>query len=922
MKLVALDALNLIHRAYHAIPELSSSTGVPTNALLGLVNMLLKVLEGERPEYIACVFDHPGPSFRQGLYEGYKANRAPAEPGLSSQINVARELMEALRIPTLEMEGFEADDVLAGLARMAREEGVQCVLVSNDRDLLQAVNADVHVLSSGRRFEETILYTPEEVERRLGVRADQVADLKALMGDPSDNIRGAPGVGEKTAVRLVERFGSLEGLYRDLKKVGSARLEGVLGRAREDAFRSRELVRLRPDIDLPVSLPECSASGIDWAAGIEVLRRCELRKAIERIRGLEKPDDLPLLAGEYWLASSPEEVARLGQAGVRSSLVSLAASDEGDEVCVAICMSPARTEGAEGAPSAPSADESSAIGAEVAVVALPKVSGRPPLAGGQEASLFRRRAAVGDSPWLAKAVDDLLEAIKGRLSAHDTKEAARLLYSANVSLPAPNFDTFLASYLLDAAKQAFPLPELCRTVLGRGLIVSSSSAEDEEAGAKAEPLAFLGSQARCVGLLTPILKEQIEARGLLALLTQLEIPLGLVLADMEMAGVKLDVEALRSLSEHFEERISGLEGEICDLAGHPFNVSSTKQLQQVLYTELGLKGTKRTKTGFSTDVEALERIAENHPIVPLVLEHRTYSKLKSTYVDALPRAVNPVSGRIHSTFNQAGTATGRLSSSDPNLQNIPIRTEWGNEIRRCFTAEEGNVLLSADYSQIELRLLAHFSQESVLLKVFSEDGDVHTETACTIFNVAEDQVTPEMRRQAKTVNFGIIYGIGARALSAQLKIPEEQAQGLINDYFRKLPRVREYLERTKDEVRELGFAVTVLGRKRPFPDISSPDHQTRAYAERAAINAPLQGSAADIIKLAMLKMCREVLPNFPGAKMILQVHDELLFELPAGQVRVFSREVQIAMETAYQLCIPLKADIKVGRNWGEMEAVV
>lgn len=929
MKLVALDALNLIHRAYHAIPPLSTSTGIPTNAVLGLVNMLLKLLEEERPDYITCVFDFPGPSFRNQIYRDYKAHRPPAPPDLSSQIAVARELMEGFGIPTLEMEGFEADDVLAALARKAEEEGVSSLLATSDRDLLQMVSQSIHVLSSGRRLEETILYTPEEVERRLGVRPQQVVDLKALMGDPSDNIPGVPGVGEKTAVRLLQTFGSLDELYQRLREVEPVRLRQALEEQREACLRSRDLVRLRPELDLPLSLEDCQVASINWPAAMEVLRKYELHRAMERIGSQEKFDHLPPLSGEYRFVSDTGDLGWLRERASQSPLVSLAASDEGDEVSLAICASglPAgSTDGRTEACLAP-ADQ-------VAVLTLPKLSLLPSHGAKPQASLFLVRSVPPTASGLVRGIEALLETVDDRLTVHDTKETTQILSSAGVSLPSPSFDTFLACYLLDPGRQAFPLPELGRRLLGHDLVSEIRQPPDgphtstEGAGSRAlslRPLttdhsspSFLASRARCVARITPILKQQIEERGLLALLRQLEIPLALVLAEMEMAGVKLDVQALRSLSEHFEKEISTLEHEICRLAGRPFNVASTKQLQQVLYSELGLRGTKRTKTGFSTDVEALERIAHQHPIIPLILEHRTYSKLKSTYVDALPKAVNPTTGRVHTTLNQAGTATGRLSSSDPNLQNIPIRTEWGNEIRRCFIAEEGNLLLSADYSQIELRLLAHLSQEPVLLKVFSTDGDVHTETACTIFSVAEEQVTPEMRRQAKTVNFGIIYGIGARALAAALKISEDQAQGLINDYFRKLPRVREYLERTKDEVRQLGFAITVLGRKRPFPDISSPDRQVRAYAERAAINAPLQGSAADIIKLAMLKIRREIMPNFPGAKMILQVHDELLFELPAGQVRVFSREVQIAMETAFPLCIPLNADIKVGKNWGEM----
>jgi DNA polymerase-1 len=914
MKLVALDALNVLHRAYHAIPALSTSSGIPINAVLGLVNILLKVLDEERPDYIACVFDFPAPSFRRQIFREYKANRLPAPPDLSSQIAIAREFMKAFGIPTFEVEGLEADDMLAALASKAKQEGVDSLLVSNDRDLLQVVSESVQVLSSGRRLEDTILYTPEEVERRLGVRPSQVPDLKALMGDPSDNISGVPGVGEKTAVRLLQSYGSLEALYHHLDEVEPAGLRESLEKQREAALQSRDLVRLRAEAEVNLALEECRTATINWPGAIEILGKYEFQKAIERIADQHKFNDLPLLSGKHRLIADSSEFDVVREMIFRAPLVSLAACCDSEEVSFAVypCTSGMTSQLGEGED-------------EVLIITLPLVSALPLRGMDAQASLFGARPTRSEPQGLAIAVDELLESAKERLTVHDTKETARIFFSAAVSLPSPSFDTFLSSYLLDPGRQAFPLAELCRRLLGRALIPhpgEKRKGKKQEDRGTIEPYASLASYARCIALITPILKHQVEGKGLLSLLRELEIPLAFILAEMERCGVKLDVQALRQLSQHFQEELSALEEEICRLAGHPFNVASTKQLQQVLYSELGLKGTKRTKTGLSTDVEALERIADQHPIIPLILEHRTYAKLKSTYVDALPEAVNPATGRVHTTFNQAGTATGRLSSSEPNLQNIPIRTEWGNEVRRCFIAEEGDLLLSADYSQIELRILTHLSQEPVLLKVFSSGGDVHTETACAIFNMEEGQVTPEMRRQAKTVNFGIIYGIGARALAAALKIPEEQAQKMINEYFRSLPRVREYLERTKDEVRELGCAVTILGRRRFFPDISSPNHQVRAYAERAAINAPLQGSAADIIKLAMVKIRREVLPHFPGTRMILQVHDELLFELPAGQMRVFVREVQMAMETAFPLCIPLSVDVKVGNNWGEMGNVV
>jgi len=865
-RLVVIDANNLVHRAYHALPPLTTSSGVPVNAVLGLLNMLLKIREDLAPDYLVCVFDAPTPEFRTSIFPEYKAHRPEPDEDLVTQMPIVEEMLRAFGIPQVLVEGYEADDVIGALVAKAREQQLETVIVSNDRDLFQLVGGEVRILATGRSLSQTVLYDSEGVRERFGVSPEQMVDYKALVGDPSDNLPGIPGIGEKTAVKLLEQFGSLEGIAENLDRVEPPRLRERIRQHLDLARKCAAVTRLKTDAPLPETMEPFRYAPPPLERVRPVLEKYEFSSLLKRLESRLEPQAATPPAATY--KHAPAEAPRI--------------------------------------PCAFYLHQSKGRVPALAVVSNSE-SHLVPLSGGSgQADLF----GAGQEPAaLPAAVSNLLLNEQLPKTTHDYKTIYRRLQPLGCAPAGVVFDTFLASYLLDPTRQEHPVERLASTYLRRKI---PEPTEDEH-GVQA---------ALAVRDLQGPLSEALREAGMLSLLTKLELPLSPVLAEMEKAGVAVDVAGLERLSERLAEQEKRHEARVHELAGETFNVASPKQLQHILFEKLGLPKTRRTKTGLSTDEDALVALREKHPIIDEILAHRTVSKLRSTYADALRRYVNPLTGRIHTTFNQAGAATGRISSSEPNLQNVPIRGEWGTDFRRCFIAgSQDNVLLSADYSQIELRILAHLSKEPMLVSAFLEDRDIHTQTAATIFEIKPEQVTAEKRRQAKTVNFGILYGMGARALARDLGVSQSHAQHFITEYLSKLPRVRDYIEQAKQQARELGFVVTLLGRRRPMPEVRSPRPQIRAFGERAAVNAPLQGSAADIIKLAMVEISRSLLPKFPEAQMLLQIHDELLFEMPRSQVPDFVPPLRRIMESAMRLDVPLKADIRFGPNWADMEPV-
>lgn len=877
--LLLVDMHNLIHRAYHALPALSTSAGLPTHAALGVTNTLLRLLEDLKPERAICVFDAPVPSFRHEQYEPYKAQRPHMAEDLVPQIPVVEEVVDALGLRRLAVPGYEADDVMAALATQAGQAGEEVVVVSNDVDLLQAVSDRVKALVSGRRLEDSVTLGPEQVCERLGVRPDQVADYKALVGDPSDNLPGVPGIGPKTAVRLLEEYGTLEALYASLHRMDKAKLREVLEQHREQAFRWRELVRLRADIQVPVDWRGCAVPALSLAQLVPVLDKYEFRSVKRRLLGQAAPAEPAVVeaaAVREIMVEDEQAADEMVRAARESARVGLRVAEQGSRVVVAV---------------APESIRAFAVAWD-----KPAESPAPALL-----AHTQPRATVGQKALCTVAADPGIAK-----ATHDAKGAYLALWGVGADLQGVSSDTAVADWLLDPNRADHPVGDVAKRML------SNASAELAAGQVGAEACAMLE--------LAPVMGARLRDEGLWMLFEKVELPLAKILAQMERTGVKVDAAQLRVLSASLAEDMRALEKQIFAAAGVSFNLGSSKQLQEVLYQRLGLKPGRRTKTGYSTDSEVLKGLADAHPVIPLVLRHREVAKLYSTYGEALAQKVDLRTGRIHTNLNQTGTSTGRLSSSDPNLQNIPARTELGTQVRRCFVAGSADeALLSADYSQIELRILAQLAQEPVLQKAFAEGVDIHIQTACALFGVDEKGVTPDMRRQAKTVNFGVIYGMGPKAMAADLGLAVEKAKDFIDRYFATMPRVREHLERSKAEVRELGFAVTMFGRKRPIPEIHSPNQRLRAFGERAAANAPIQGTAADIIKLAMVELSESLPQVEPKAKMLLQVHDELLFEVPGDRVREVGGLVKQTMEGACNLGIPIKVDVKVGLNWADME---
>jgi DNA polymerase-1 len=883
-KVYLIDGSSYIYRAFFAIAHLSNSKGFPTNAIYVFTNMLLKILREKGAECAAIAFDAPGPTFRHEAFGEYKANRPSMPEDLRVQVPHIKEIVSALRLPVLEKEGYEADDLIATLARRLEKEGMETVIVSGDKDLMQLVSSRVTMYDP---MKDKTFQVPE-VKERFGVSPDKVVEVMGLMGDTSDNIPGVPGIGPKTARQLIEEFGSIEELLKNVGRVKNARVRASLDRHAEQARLSRELAILDSDAPLDWALDNLKIGEPDRKKLQEIFKEMEFSKLLKdfSLRPDHGEDDYRLITGR---AEFEELVGNLRKAGtfaldlestsiepMRAEIVGFSFSFQPHQ---AFYLPVGHT--------------------------YPGAPGQLP----REEVLQTLRPLLGD-PGLKKY---------GQNIKYDTI----LLANSGIRLQGIAGDNMIASYLLNPSKHRHSLEELSREYLDRQVITYSDVAGS---GAKAIPFSQVTVEKACryssedadlTLQLAQLLMPKIEAEGFAGLFHRVELPLIEVLAAMEMNGVRLDLPLLEVMSREFERKMDKISEEVFDLAGESFNINSPQQLGKILFERLKLPGGKRTKTGYSTDVEVLNELSRDFPLPAKVLEYRSLSKLKSTYVDALPQLVNPKTGRVHTSFNQTVTATGRLSSSDPNLQNIPIRSPEGRRIREAFIPEQGRLILSADYSQIELRILAHLSGDSLLAETFQEDRDVHAATAGEIFRVSPDQVNPEMRRLAKVINFGIIYGMSAFGLAKELGIQPAVAQAYIANYFQKYHGVRDYIDRSLETAREKGYVITLMNRRRYLPDIKSQNRSTRQFAERIAINAPIQGTAADLIKAAMIRIHRRLIQEGRESKLTLQIHDELVFEVPKGELEGLRAMVKEEMEGVMKLSIPLKVDIGVGKNWAE-----
>ena len=883
-RLFLIDGSSYIYRAFFAIPHLSNSKGFPTNAIYGFTNMLLKVVREQEPEYLAIAFDAPGPTFRHEVFGEYKANRPSMPENLRPQIPFIKEIVSALQIPILEIEGYEADDLIGSLAKKLESEGMNTVIVSGDKDLMQLITPQVVMYDP---MKDKTFEIPE-VKERFGVPPDKVVEVMGLCGDTSDNIPGVPGIGEKTAARLIEQFGSIEELLKNLDKVKNPTLRASLGHYADQARLSRELAALDTQAPLAWNLEKLKPGMPDREKLHRIFKEMEFSKLLKEFAAQPMPEEK-----EYHLVTEKKDfhelIGNLERAGA-----------------FALDL------------------ESTSLEPMKAEIVGFSFSFKPH----QAFYIPVGHTYVGAPRQLAqkevlKALRLLLENSELKKYGQNIKYDYILLAKSGIYLRGIAGDTMIASYLLNPSKHSHSLEELAREHLDHQVITYSDVAGS---GAKAIPFSqvsvekacrYSGEDADLTLLLANLLMPKIEADGFGELFHRVELPLIEVLARMEMEGVKLDLPLLSIMSKEFEVQLQRISQEIYDLAGEDFNINSPQQLGKILFEKLKLPGGKRTKTGYSTDVEVLTELSKEYPLPARVLEYRSLSKLKSTYVDALPQLINPATGRIHTSFNQTVTATGRLSSSDPNLQNIPIRSREGRRIREAFVPEEGSLILSADYSQIELRILAHLSCDTSLIETFQRDEDIHAATAAEIFHVPVEQVNPEMRRLAKVINFGIIYGMSAFGLSKELAVPPSVAQAYIANYFQKYHGVRDYIDKSLELARERGYVTTLMNRRRYLPDIGSSNRSVRQFAERIAINAPIQGTAADLIKVAMINIHRRLLQEKRKTKLILQIHDELVFEVPEKELGPIKIMVKEEMEGVVKLYIPLKVDVGVGKNWAE-----
>jgi DNA polymerase-1 len=890
--LLLFDGNALVHRAFHALPPLTQpKTGELINAVYGFASTLLKVFADFKPTHWAVAFDRPTPTFRHEMFEEYKAQRPATPEELKSQIKKVHQLVAAFHIPVFEIDGFEADDVLGTLSKQADEQGIETIIVTGDNDMLQAVLPRVKAFAPRRSFTDTILYDEEAVEQKYGIKPKQLADLKALAGDVSDNILGVPGVGEKTAAKLLQQYGSLQGIYDHIEDITPSKLQNTLREYRSQAFQSKELSTIVKDVPIKLDLQTCQVSHYDRNEVARLFQELEFSHLLPRLpqmkaEGFQRSavkshmvnieTALEQLIGELEMAQGLAiEVETTGEKAMMADLVGIAVSPTRGEAFYI----PLGHQGLNQPPQLP----------------LTRVAAR---------------------------LKPILENTSVGKIAYNGKHVMAVLVDCGVKLENLNFDPLLAAYLL--GDKSLGLKALAFNKLG---VEIATPAELTGTGKKQSSLSLLEANRVADHACTSVdilwgLKESLETelrqQGLWQLFTEVEMALIPVLVAMEKNGILLDTDLLREMSLEMGKELLRLEKEIYGSVGHQFNINSPQQLGKVLFEELKLPQSRRTKTGYSTDASVMEALRGVHPIIEFILQYRQLSKLKSTYVDALPALINRKTGRVHTTFNQTGTATGRLSSSDPNLQNIPIRTEIGNKIRKAIVAPPGAYLLSADYSQIDLRVLAHLSQDPGLIAAFAQDEDIHASTASKLFGIPEEEVTPEMRRNAKTVNFGVIYGMSDYGLEQATNLSREEAAQFIALYFEKYPKVKEYLEATKEQARKLGYVQTVLGRRRFLPEINSSNRMVREAAERMAINAPVQGSSADIIKIAMINLHREMERRNLKSKMLLQIHDELLFEVPEAEVEEIKSLIAQLMPQAVELCVPVKIDIKLGKNWAEM----
>lgn len=892
-----VDANSLIFQVFHAIPEMTSPQGEPVNAVYGFTRDLFFLIEQKKPDYLLVAFDRPEPTFRHELYTDYKGQRAEMPVELIPQFPKIRAIVEALSIPILELPGYEADDMLATVARLTAEQGGHCYVVSADKDCRQLLGPQVSMFN----IRKNSMFDAAALLEDWGVRPEQVVDFQSLVGDSVDNVPGVPGIGPKTASELLAAYGTLEGVLEHAGEVKAAKRRQALLENRELALLSRQLVRLDTHVPAEIDWAAARIGGFHAQQLVELLGGFGFRGLTDKARELSGAAPAPAVEwhADYRLVNTPAGLAKLVEELTGATRLSV------DTETTSVLPTRAELVG-------------------ISLAWQPGV-----------AYYIAVRGPAGETVLPAA---EALEALRPTLESDAVKKVGQnlkydliVLRRAGVNVQGLDFDTMVASYVLEAGERNHNLDDLAKRYLQHqnisitSLIGSGKNQRTMDQAPLAEVTDYAAEDADVALRLTPLLESRLDETGLIKLYREVELPLIDVLVELECNGIRVDVARLAELSGEYGRRMEKLEGDIHELAGGPFNVASPKQLAEILFERLKLPVGKKTKTGPSTDVDVLEELAALHPLPAKIIEYRQYAKLKGTYVDALPVLLNPQTGRVHASFNQVVAATGRLSSSDPNLQNIPIRTREGREIRSAFLpGPEGWLLLAADYSQIELRVLAHFCQDEELCRAFAADEDIHARVAAQVNGVALENVTPEMRRTAKAVNFGVIYGQSPFGLAKQLGIPQTAAAEFIDAYFARYRGVEQFISQVLADCRKKGYVETILGRRRAIQGVR-PDAMTSgrgrqlALPERTAINTVIQGSAADLIKLAMLAVHRRMRQEQLAARMLLQIHDELVFEVPPHETIQLAALVVEEMTAAAHLRTPLKVDVKTGRNWADVE---
>jgi len=860
-KLLILDSNSILNRAFYGVRYLSAKDGTPTNAIYGFLNILLKLIKEQEPDYICAAFDVKAPTFRHKQYEGYKAQRKPMPEGLAAQMPLAKDVLRAMGVTILEKEGYEADDIIGTVARLCEESEISCFIATGDKDDLQLASDKTKVILTVTKsgYNETIIYDDKAVKEKYHVTPTEFIDVKALMGDPSDNIPGVKGVGEKTAMSLIEKHHSIEYIYENIDDIG---LKGAMLQkmkdGREMAFMSKELATINRNTPIEFNAEECVFDGFENNGELyEILKRLELNSIIKK---------LDLSGGDN--VKENEDIFKdfSYQVGDKNMI-------SGDKVTVVLDFDGDNI-------------SSAAVGA-------------------------------GNNAVVLNEQDDIKELLEDDSIAKvmfDVKEAIVKL-NGRIDIKNISDDTAIAAYLVDPAKNEYTIEKLASeyfgTVIEKPEVKQLSLLDDVET----DRSEYLAKCAVVLGVLNERIGDKIKENGQEKLYNEVELPLVTVLAHLEINGFLVDDNQLKEFADKLGEKIDALTNEIYMLAGEEFNINSPKQLGVILFEKLELKPVKKTKTGYATNADVLEKLRDKHPIVNFIMEYRQLAKLKSTYCDGLTAVVNPNTHRIHSVFTQTVTVTGRLSSTEPNLQNIPTRTELGREIRKMFVAKDGYVLVDADYSQIELRVLAHIANDETMINAFRNNEDIHAVTASQVLGIPLEDVTKEQRSSAKAVNFGIVYGIGEFSLAQDLHISVKEAKAYIESYLEKYHGVRNYMESIKEQAKKDGYVKTMLNRIRYIPELKSPNYNIRQFGERVALNTPIQGTAADIIKLAMVRVDNRLINEGLKSKLILQVHDELIVEAHKDEVDKVKQILSEEMQGAMELNVPLKVDMSTGHSW-------